>query len=294
MFHAQPAGRCGGARGVIDMQYGRTYVQYSAPNAGSRRTGSVHGLRRGSRANGGFCPPCRRPSPKSSASTGSLTSTPLWSSTSTPLTSPSARMMAARSRRAWASARSRSTNSFFESLGSIPSRYRFPTSYTGHWSATTFDGSGWPIVAIKDLSWDKFLRYLSTPASSRPIWQWSVNPAKWDGSRRGQDLINPAAAEYEQTSYDNFQAMISENRQDRPGRRHEVIPLERRAASRYLDGAYDSAWTRMKEDRSEHYDALRKSLLRPLTAPGGGLVGRAPPGIFAKREPPMLCVSMRG
>ncbi len=38
-----------------------------------------------------------------------------------------------------------------------------------------------------------------------------------------------------------------------------VISLEGDAAEKFLDGAFESAWKRMKDAGSPHYDALRKA-----------------------------------
>lgn len=150
-------------------------------------------------------------------------------------------------------------NSFFESLGAIPVSVPVPDVYTGL-ERHTFDGSGWPIIAIKDLSWDKFLRYRIDPGFFQTDLAVVVNPAKWDAlSDEAKTILNEASAEYEKTSYDNFQAMISETDKAVRDEGMEVITLEGSAAAKYLDGAYDSAWKRMKEAGSEHYDALRKA-----------------------------------
>lgn len=150
-------------------------------------------------------------------------------------------------------------NSFFESLGAIPISVPVPDVYTGL-ERHTFDGSGWPIVAIKDLSWDKFLRYRIDPGFFQTDLAVVINPSKWDGlSDEAKTIINEAAAEYEQTSYENFQAIISETDKTVREEGMQVISLEGEAASNYLDGAYESAWNRMKEAGSEHYDALREA-----------------------------------
>ncbi len=70
---------------------------------------------------------------------------------------------------------------------------------------------GWPIIAIKDLSWDKFLRFRIDPGFFQTDLAVVINPAKWDAlSDEAKTIINDAAVEYEQTSYDNFQKMIAE------------------------------------------------------------------------------------
>lgn len=150
-------------------------------------------------------------------------------------------------------------NSFFESLGAIPVSVPVPDVYTGL-ERHTFDGSGWPIIAIKDLSWDKFLKYRIDPGFFQTDLAVVVNPAKWDGlSDEAKKILNEAAEEYEQTSYDNFQTMIAETDKAVRDEGMEVITLEGDAAAKYLDSAYDSAWKRMKDAGSEYYDDLRKA-----------------------------------
>lgn len=150
-------------------------------------------------------------------------------------------------------------NSFFESLGAIPVSVPVPDVYTGL-ERHTFDGSGWPIVAIKDLSWDKFLRFRIDPGFFQTDLAVVVNPAKWDAlSDEAKKIINEAAEEYEKISYDKFQAVIAETDKAVRDEGMQVITLEGDAAAKYLDSAYDSAWKRMEAAGSEHYDALRKA-----------------------------------
>lgn len=150
-------------------------------------------------------------------------------------------------------------NSFFESLGAVPVSVPVPDVYTGL-ERHTFDGSGWPIIAIKDLSWDKFLRYRIDPGFFQTDLAVVINPDKWDSlSDEAKKVISDAAVEYEKTSYDNFQKMIDETDKAVQDEGMKVIKLEGDAADKYLDQAYDSAWKRMKDSGTERYDALRKA-----------------------------------
>lgn len=150
-------------------------------------------------------------------------------------------------------------NSFFESQGAIPVSVPVPDVYTGL-ERHTFDGSGWPIIAIKDLSWDKFLRYRIDPGFFQTDLAVVINPDKWESlSEEAKQIINDAAVEYEKTSYDNFQKMIDETDQAVQDEGMEVITLEGEAADKYLDQAYDSAWKRMEDAGTERYDALREA-----------------------------------
>lgn len=150
-------------------------------------------------------------------------------------------------------------NSFFEALGAIPVSVPVPDVYTGL-ERGTFDGAGWPIIGIKDLSWDKFLRYRIDPGFFQTDLAVVINPAKWEAlSDEAKAVINEAAVEYEKASYDNFQKMAAEITKQVKEDGMEIIELEGEAAEKYLDLAYDSAWERLKQSGSKHYDALRKA-----------------------------------
>lgn len=150
-------------------------------------------------------------------------------------------------------------NSFFEALGAIPVSVPVPDVYTGL-ERGTFDGAGWPIIGIKDLSWDKFLRYRIDPGFFQTDLTVVINPAKWDAlSEEAKAVISEAAVEYEKISYDNFQKMAAEITEQVQEDGMKIIKLENEAAEKYLDLAYESAWDRLKQSGSKHYDALRKA-----------------------------------
>jgi len=148
-------------------------------------------------------------------------------------------------------------NAFFEQMGAIPVSVPVPDVYTGL-ERSTFDGSGWPIVGIKDLSWDRFLRYRIDPGIFQTDLAVVINPAKWDGlSDKAKAVIEEAAAEYEQTSYDNFQKVISDTDAAVRNEGMTIVALEGAQAEEFRRKAFESAWARMKAAGSAHYDALR-------------------------------------
>lgn len=147
--------------------------------------------------------------------------------------------------------------SFFESLGAVPVSIPVPDVYTGL-ERNTFDGAGWPIVAIQDLSWDKFLKYRIDPGFFSTDLGIVMNPAKWDGlSDEARTVLTDAAIEYEKTSYDNFQKVIADTDAKVKSEGMTVVGIEGEAEAKYLSAAYDSAWARMKEAGAADYDALR-------------------------------------
>ena len=147
--------------------------------------------------------------------------------------------------------------SFFESLGAVPVSVPVPDVYTGL-ERSTFDGAGWPIVAIQDLSWDKFLKYRIDPGFFNTDLAIVMNPDKWEGlSQEAKDLITQVAIEYEQISYDKFQEVITSTDEKVQAEGMTVISLEGDARDQFLDAAYDSAWARMEAAGAEDYQALR-------------------------------------
>lgn len=148
-------------------------------------------------------------------------------------------------------------NAFFEDLGAVPVSVPVPDVYTGL-ERNTFDGAGWPIVAIQDLSWDKFLKYRVDPGFFNTDLGIVMNPDTWEGlSDEAKEILQTAAVEYEQTSYDHFQEVIAETDAAVQEAGMQVITLEGAARDEYLDAAYDSAWARMKDAGTDRYDALR-------------------------------------
>jgi TRAP-type C4-dicarboxylate transport system substrate-binding protein len=147
--------------------------------------------------------------------------------------------------------------SFFESMGAVPVNVPAADVYTGL-ERSTFDGAGWPIIGIKDLSWDKFLRYRIDPGFYETDLGIYMNPAKWASlSDKAKEILTQAAVDYEKISYENFQKEIADTDKKVRDEGMTVIKLEGPAAKKYLDLAYESAWKRMKDAGSSYYDELR-------------------------------------
>ncbi|MGY6535466.1 MAG: TRAP transporter substrate-binding protein DctP [Pararhodobacter sp.] len=150
-------------------------------------------------------------------------------------------------------------NAFFEALGAVPITVPVPDVYTGL-ERNTFDGAGWPIIGIRDLNWDRFLRYRIDPGFFQTDLAISVNPAAWAQlSDEARAIITEVAAEYEQISYDHFQEEIAATDAAVREAGMTVIELEGEARTRFLDMAYDSAWGRMAEAGTPMLDALREA-----------------------------------
>ena len=146
---------------------------------------------------------------------------------------------------------------FFDALGATSVSVPVPEVYTAL-ERGVVDGIGWPLVAIQDLSWDEFLTYRIDPPFFQTDLVVIMNADKWGSlSDEAKEILTAAAVEYEQESHDYYQQNIADT--DRAARKAgmEVVEITGPAAERYLDMAFETAWERLRNSGSRHYDALR-------------------------------------
>lgn len=148
-------------------------------------------------------------------------------------------------------------NAFFESLGAVPVSVPVADVYTGL-ERNTFDGAGWPIVGIKDLGWDKFLRYRIDPGFFNGDLAIIMNEASYEKlSPEAKAVIDQAAIDFEKMSAEAFATIITDTDKTVRDEGMTVVALEGDAAKAYLDKAFDSSWQALKDSGSEYYDRLR-------------------------------------
>lgn len=149
-------------------------------------------------------------------------------------------------------------NAFFESLGAVPVSVPVPDVYTGL-ERNTFDGAGWPIIGIQDLSWDRFLRYRVDPGFYNTDLVVVMNPRRWESlSEEARRILVDTAIEYERISYEAFQKEIAETDARVRAGGMTIVELEGEARERYLDQAFDAAWARMEAAGTPRFEALRE------------------------------------
>ncbi len=148
-------------------------------------------------------------------------------------------------------------NAFFEALGATPITVAVPDVYTGL-ERNTFDGAGWPMIGIRDLNWDRFLRYRIDPGFMQTDLSIAVNRDAWNRlSDEARALLTELSIEYEQISFDQFQEEIAATDAAVREGGMTVIELEGEARARFLDMAYDSVWDRMEAAGSPMLEELR-------------------------------------
>ncbi|WP_375596509.1 TRAP transporter substrate-binding protein DctP [Algihabitans albus] len=146
---------------------------------------------------------------------------------------------------------------FFDALGATSVSVPVPEVYTAL-ERGVVDGIGWPLVAIQDLSWDEFLTHRIDPPFFQTDLVVIMNEDRWGSlSDEARKILTAAAVAYEQESYDYYQQNIADT--DRAVREAgmQVVEITGPAAERYLDMAFETAWERLRNSGSPHYDALR-------------------------------------
>ncbi|XWN33038.1 MAG: TRAP transporter substrate-binding protein DctP [Devosia sp.] len=148
---------------------------------------------------------------------------------------------------------------FFETLGATSVSVPVPEVYTAL-ERGVVDGVGWPLVAIQDLSWDKFLTHRIDPPFFQTDLTVIMNADRWDGlSDEAKAILEKAAEEQEEDSYTYYQKQIEETDEAVRGAGMEVVQLSGATMQEWLDTAFETAWARLKASGSPHYDALREA-----------------------------------
>ena len=150
-------------------------------------------------------------------------------------------------------------NKFFESLGAVPVSVPVPDVYTGL-ERNTFDGLGFPLIGIQDLSWDKFLKYRIDPGFFQGDLSIIVNPASWEALEpEAQELLTKAMIDWEIETGKTFAQMATETDAEVAEGGMETFALEGEAHDKFLDAAYETSWQALKESGSPYYDRLRET-----------------------------------
>jgi TRAP-type transport system periplasmic protein len=122
----------------------------------------------------------------------------------------------------------------------------------------TVDGTGWPVIGLRDYKWDKFVHYRVEPGFMQPDILIAVNLPKFNSlSKQAQDMLKKAGVKYEKDSYEEFQAVEKSDKEAMKAEGMKTVELTGAARKKFLDLAYAAPWARMKERNIPEYDQLR-------------------------------------
>ena len=151
---------------------------------------------------------------------------------------------------------------FTDYLGATYVQIRVPEVYTAL-ERGTVDGLGWPIVALMDLKWDKHVKYRLDPSFFQTDLGIIVNLDKWNGlTDAARAHLTKMATEFEQESYDYFQALQKKDSAEMLRRGMKVVSLPEAVGAQFKAKASELAWQRLKGRDATHYDALRAKFYR--------------------------------
>lgn len=122
----------------------------------------------------------------------------------------------------------------------------------------TVDGTGWPVIGLRDYKWDKFVRYRVEPGFMQPDIVLSANLTRFNSlSKPAQDMLRKAGLKYEKDSYDEFQKVEKEDKEIMAKEGMKTAELTGAARKKYLELAYQAPWARIKSHNVPEYDQLR-------------------------------------
>jgi TRAP-type C4-dicarboxylate transport system substrate-binding protein len=156
---------------------------------------------------------------------------------------------------------------FIADLGAVFVNLAAPDTYTAL-ERGTIDGVGWPVVGLRDLSWDRHLRYRIDPGIFSSDAGILFNDAQWQRlPARAQAIIEAAAIEYERDSYERFRELTRDIDAELRAAGMQVVTLAPDAARRYRARARDVIWRRLANADVPRLAEWRQRFLSP--APSG-------------------------
>jgi TRAP-type C4-dicarboxylate transport system substrate-binding protein len=126
----------------------------------------------------------------------------------------------------------------------------------------TVEGTGWPVIGVRDFKWDKFVKYRIEPGYFQTDVVLAANLAKFNSlSKQAQGMLKKAAVKYEADSYAEFQEIEKADKAAMKAEGMKVVELTGAGRKTFIEKAYAAPWKRMKDKGIPDYDALRAKFL---------------------------------
>ena len=148
---------------------------------------------------------------------------------------------------------------------SIPTPEVYPALERGVVNAT-----GWTQIGLKDLNWDRFLKYRINPAFFSTDMGTIINLNRWNKlSEPAKKILQEVAIEHERDSAARFDELAKTQLSALDASGMQVINLEGPAAESFSKGAREATWNRMRTQMEKqpmglkYYDTLIEKFNRP-------------------------------
>jgi TRAP-type C4-dicarboxylate transport system substrate-binding protein len=128
----------------------------------------------------------------------------------------------------------------------------------------TVDLTGWTQIGVMDPNWDRYLKFRLLPDFFSTDLGIIVNLNKWNAlSPKSREILQRVAAEHEISSVKELGELRTKEFAELDRRGLKVAPMSPEASKRFVDGARDASWARMKErlekmNSAETYDRVTK------------------------------------
>lgn len=133
----------------------------------------------------------------------------------------------------------------------------------------TVDLTAWTQIGLMDPNWDKFLKYRVEPAFFSTDLGVVINVRKWNAlSEKSREILNKLAIEHEASSIKDLGVLRTKEFAELEKRGMKVVAMSPDASKRFIKGAQDASWARMKERMEKAGGPQDAARIQKLFAPG--------------------------
>ncbi len=133
----------------------------------------------------------------------------------------------------------------------------------------TVDLTAWTQIGLMDPNWDKFLKFRVEPAFFSTDLGVVINIRKWNAlSEKSREILNKLAAEHEASSIKDLGELRIKEFAELDKRGMKVVTMSPDASKRFIKGAQDASWARMKERMEKAGGPQDAERIQKLFAPG--------------------------
>ncbi|AWB35030.1 TRAP transporter substrate-binding protein DctP [Orrella marina] len=158
---------------------------------------------------------------------------------------------------------------FRDVLGAQPISIPTPEVYSAL-ERGVVNSTGWTQIGLKDLNWNRFVKYRVNPAFFSTDMGVIVNLDRWNKlSDPAKKILQEVAIEHERESAEKFAELAQKQLAELDADGMQVVNLEGAAAEKFSTGAREATWNRMRTQMQkqpmglEYYDTLIEKFNRP-------------------------------